>query len=188
MRVIAGSAKGTRLVRAPLGVRPVSDRVREGLFSSLADRVHDAHVLDLFAGTGALGIEALSRGASDAVLVDRSPQALAAVRDNLARTGLEDRARVVRSEVRRFLERAGDREREFGLVFVDPPYELGGPRLDAVLGLLGSSALLSDGAAVVLTRGSRNHSVVIPIHWAVARRLAYGDSVVTLFRSRNLEV
>lgn len=164
----------------------MADRVREGLFSSLADRIRDEHVLDLFAGTGALGIEALSRGASDAVFVDRNPQALAAVRDNLARTGLEDRARVIRSEVRSFLERT--RDREFGLVFLDPPYELGGPRLDAVLGLLGSNTQLTDGATVALTRGSRDHSVVIPIHWVVARRLAYGDSVVTLFRSRNLEV
>jgi 16S rRNA (guanine(966)-N(2))-methyltransferase RsmD len=145
-------------------------------------------VLDLFAGTGALSIEALSRGASEAVLVDRSPQALATVRDNLVRTRLGERARVMRSEVGRFLERAKDREQEFDLVFVDPPYELGGSRLEVVLDLLDSNALLSDGAAVVLTRASRDHTVVVPVHWVVARRLAYGDSVVTLFQSGNLEV
>lgn len=166
----------------------MSDRVREGLFSSLANLVADAHVLDLFAGTGALGIEALSRGAADAVFVDRSPQALAAIRGNLARTRLEEGARVVRSDVGRFLERAGGREQGFGLVFLDPPYDLGGSQVGAVLGLLDANALLSEGATVVLTRGSRDHTVVVPLHWGVARRLAYGDSVVTLFRSRHLEV
>jgi 16S rRNA (guanine966-N2)-methyltransferase len=187
MRVIAGSAKGARLARVPEGVRPVSDRVREGVFSSLADRLVDARVLDLYAGTGALGIEALSRGADEAVLVDRSPRSLAAVRENLARTGLEDRARVVRSEVRRFLDR--DRaEQAFDLVFLDPPYELGGAELDGVLSVLASRKLLAQGSTVVLTRDSKDPTVVIPVQLVVARQLAYGDSVVTLFRSRNLEV
>lgn len=181
MRVIAGSARGTRLVRPPAGVRPVADRAREGLFSSLGDRVRDARVADLFAGTGALGIEALSRGAEGAVFVDRNPQAVAVVRENLARTRLGERASVVRSDVRRFLERpAGD---GFDLVFLDPPYDAG---VGDVLALLSEESLLRGGATVVLTRGRRSSNDVIPVHWLVARRLSYGDSVVTLFRSRDL--
>ncbi len=186
MRVIAGSARGARLVRAPAGVRPVSDRVREGLFSSLGGRVEGARLLDLYAGTGAVGIEALSRGATEAMFVDRSPSALAAVRDNLARTGLGNGATVRRSDVRRFLEREPVDPQGFDIVFLDPPYESGPPELDAVLALLDAKPLLRDGFTVALSRGSRSSNSVIPLHWAVARRLSYGDSVVTLFRSRNL--
>ena len=186
MRVIAGSAKGTRLVRVPAGVRPVSDRAREGLFSSLGELVVDARVLDLYAGTGALGIEALSRGAETAVFVDKSPTAVASVRENLARTGLDDRAVVERSDVRRFLERPPLEPAGFDLVFLDPPYEGGPAELDPVLAVLGVKPLLREGFTVVLSRGSRSSNLVIPLHWVVARRLSYGDSVVTLFRSRDL--
>jgi 16S rRNA (guanine966-N2)-methyltransferase len=186
MRVIAGSARGTRLVRAPPGVRPVSDRVREGLFSSLGDRIEGARVLDLYAGTGAVGIEALSRGAIEAVFVDRSPAAVVAVRDNLARTGLGEGASVRRSEVRRFLEREPAHTVGFDIVFLDPPYGSDPAELEAVLALLDVKPLLREGFTVVLSRGSRSSNDVIPLHWSVARRLSYGDSVVTLFRSSNL--
>ncbi len=186
MRVIAGSAKGTRLTRVPAGVRPVSDRAREGLFSSLGELVDDARVLDLYAGTGALGIEALSRGAREAVFVDTSPTALSAVRENLARTSLDDRAAIERADVRRFLEREPDDAERVDLVFLDPPYEAGQAELDPVLGLLGEKPLLREGFTVVLSRGSRSSNLVIPLDWSVARRLSYGDTVVTLFRSRDL--
>lgn len=185
MRVIAGTARGTRLARVPAGVRPVSDRAREGLFSSLGDLIEGARVLDLYAGTGALGIEALSRGAAEAMFVDRSPPALAALRENLARTGLDGRAGVERSDVRRFLEREPG-PTGFDLVFLDPPYEAGQTELDPVLALLDAKPLLREGFTVVLSRGSRSSNSVIPLHWLVARRLSYGDSVVTLFRSRDL--
>jgi 16S rRNA (guanine966-N2)-methyltransferase len=160
----------------------VSDRVREGLFSSLGDRVPGARALDLYAGTGAVGIEALSRGAAEAVFVERDARAVEAIRSNLSRTGLEVRARVVRSDVERFVERAGAGAGAFDLVLLDPPYEVGPPELDAVIAALDAKALLSEGFTVVLTRGSRSSTPVIPVHWTVTRRLAYGDSVVTLFR------
>jgi 16S rRNA (guanine966-N2)-methyltransferase len=186
MRVIAGSARGTRLGRVPAGIRPVSDRVREGLFSSLGGRLEGARVLDLYAGTGALGIEALSRGAEHAVFVDMGPAAVTAVRDNLARTGLDERAAVHRSHVRRFLERGPASPEGFDLVFLDPPYDAGGPELDAALALLDRKPLLREGFTVVLSRGAKSSKHVIPLHWTVARRLSYGDSVIMLFRSRNL--
>ena len=185
MRVIAGTARGTRLVRVPAGVRPVSDRAREGLFSSLGEVVEGARVLDLYAGTGALGIEALSRGAAEAVFVDRSPLALRAVRENLARTGVDDRAAVERSDVRTFLQRRPASE-AFDLVFLDPPYGTGRAEVDPALALLDERSLLREGFTVVLSRGSRSSKDVIPLHWSVARRLSYGDSVVTLFRSGDL--
>src|SRR3954468_6206850 len=107
MRIIAGSARGARLGPVPPGVRPVSDRAREGLFSSLGDRVLDAEVLDLYAGTGALGIEALSRGAGRATFVDSDRRAAAAIRTNLESVGLTEEAAVRQQPVLSFLrERA----------------------------------------------------------------------------------
>ena len=183
MRVIAGTAKGTRLGRVPAGVRPVSDRVREGLFSSIGPQVEGALVLDLYAGTGAVGIEALSRGAEHATFVDSAPSAVAAVRENLRRTSFEERGSVRRSDVVRFLERPRDPGPEFDLVFLDPPYRTSPSEVGPVLALLSLSSLLREGFTVILSRGSRDPNDVIPLHWVVARRLSYGDSVVTLFRS-----
>jgi 16S rRNA (guanine966-N2)-methyltransferase len=179
--VIAGTAKGTRLAPVPDGVRPVSDRAREGLFSSLGSRVAGAVVLDLFAGTGSLGIEALSRGAIRAAFVERAPKAIAAVRDNLERAKVADRGEVVRADVARFLDRPADRS--FDLVFLDPPYALPGPELRAIVERLWASGALAEDAIVVLTRDLRSSNDVIPLDWPVARRLAYGDSVVTLLRN-----
>src|SRR6185295_18675776 len=123
MRVVGGTAGGRRL-HAPAGraLRPTSERVREAVFSSLESMggLDGAAVLDLFAGTGALGIEALSRGASHAVFVDADSDALAAVRSNLEATGLTGSGHVVRSDVVKFLERQND---VFDVAFADPPYE-----------------------------------------------------------------
>ena len=184
MRVIAGSAKGTTLAPVPPGVRPVSDRAREGLFSSLAAELEGARVLDLFAGSGALAIEALSRGAAGAVLVERDPRTVAAIRDNLDRTRLGARARVVRSPVERYLEGA-QREGPFDLVFLDPPYAAGSDEIAAALRRLVAGTVLAEGATVVLTRDSRSSNDVIPVDWLVLKRLTYGDSVVTLCRPRE---
>jgi 16S rRNA (guanine966-N2)-methyltransferase len=122
MRVIAGEAGGIRL-SAPRdrAVRPITDRVKETLFGILGARVVDAVVLDLYAGSGAIGIEALSRGAQHAVFVERGREALATLRDNLARTRLADRAEVRGGDVLRFLD-APARHR-FDLVVLDPPYD-----------------------------------------------------------------
>jgi 16S rRNA (guanine966-N2)-methyltransferase len=122
MRVIAGSARGIPL-RAPKdrSTRPITDRVKETLFAILGDRVPGARVLDLYAGSGAIGIEALSRGASSADFVERGRQALAVLRSNLDRTGLTDGARVHATEVDRFLGAAD--EATWDIVVLDPPYE-----------------------------------------------------------------
>ena len=123
MRVIAGVARGHPLV-APRdrGTRPITDRVKETLFGILGDRVPDARVLDLYAGSGAIGIEALSRGASHATFVERARPALEALRANLERTHLADLASVIAQSVERFL--AGTSGEPWDLVFLDPPYEL----------------------------------------------------------------
>ena len=118
MRVIAGSAKGTRLAAVPAGTRPVSDRAREGLFSSLGQAVVEARVVDLFAGTGSLGIEALSRGAASALFVDSAPAAVKVIGENLRRARLAGRGTVRRQDVRALLrQKIG----QFDLAF---PYEI----------------------------------------------------------------
>lgn len=121
MRVIAGSARG-RPLTAPrdAGTRPIADRVKETLFAILADRVPDASVLDLYAGSGAIGIEALSRGAAHCDFVERGRLPIAAIRENLERTGLADRGSVHGEEVLRFLGRPPGLL--YDLAFLDPPY------------------------------------------------------------------
>jgi len=181
MRVIAGSAKGVRLGPVPPGVRPVSDRAREGIFSSLALEIPDARVLDLYAGTGAMGIEALSRGAEHVVFVDRAYQASAAIHDNLDRTRLAERATVVTQDVSTFVAQAPETDGPFDLVLLDPPYDVATSELEGVLAGLGP-VLSGQGWTVVLTRGFKSSTPVIPVHWAVARQLRYGDSFVILYR------
>lgn len=178
MRVIAGSAKGTRLAPVPRGVRPVSDMAREGLFASLGPDVIDAEVLDLFAGTGALGIEALSRGAARATFVDAAAGAIDTIRDNLARTHLAERASVVRAQVPRWV--AGEGALTADLVLADPPYDVPGADLAPWLATL--AGRLPQTAIIVLTRAKRDDTVVVPLGWALARRLEYGDTVVLIHR------
>jgi 16S rRNA (guanine966-N2)-methyltransferase len=119
MRVIAGSARGIHLQAVPGSTtRPVSDRVKESLFNILGDAIVGARVLDLYAGTGSVGIEALSRGAACAVFVERHPRATDTIRANLRRTRLEDKARIVQADVFRILTREPE---AFDLVYVAPP-------------------------------------------------------------------
>ena len=179
MRVIAGSAKGTRLGPVPTGVRPVSDRAREGVFASLGSDVPGARCLDLYAGTGAMGIEALSRGATGCTFVDRSRAAAAAVRDNLTRTRLAADARVAVADVGRFLR--SPPSDGFDLVFLDPPYDTSASAIAARLVELAAGWLAAEGWTVVLTRGHHGALPALPVHWAVRRTLRYGDSLLTLY-------
>jgi 16S rRNA (guanine966-N2)-methyltransferase len=181
VRVIAGSAKGARLAPVPSGVRPVSDRAREGIFSSLGPDLGGASVLDLYAGSGAMAIEALSRGAELAVLVERDRAAVRSIRDNLERTGLQGLAQVAVHDVRRFVQGEEPPEAPFDLILLDPPYEVEGSELDAVLeDALGR--LAGPQAVAVLTRRRGSSMPVIPVHWLVARRLEYGDTLALVLR------
>ena len=178
MRVIAGRYKGRRLA-APAGpdTRPTSDRTREALFSVLGSRVEGARVLDLFAGSGALGIEALSRGASEATFVETSPAALRSLRANLE--PLDAAAETHRSDVRRFLGVASRAARQYDLVFLDPPYRLAAP-----LGSVLSEALpavLAPGA-VVVSESDRRSPLALDLPLLDERR--YGDTLIRIHGSR----
>jgi 16S rRNA (guanine966-N2)-methyltransferase len=180
--VIAGTAKGVRLGPVPRGVRPVSDMAREGVFSSLAAEVPGTRVLDLYAGTGAMAIEALSRGAEHATLVERDRAAVGAIRENLARTRLGEAAEIVPSDVLAFVIRDDKSLEAFDLIFVDPPFSLDHEELDRLVAAIGSAGLSGPAWRVILTRPKRSFTPVIPLHWLAARRLSYGDTLVLIFR------
>ena len=177
MRIVAGVARGRSLGRTPNGVRPTSDKVREALFSILGPIV-DARVLDLFAGTGALGLEALSRGATCAVLVDESAHCARAIRENALSLGFEPRVRVLRLRADRALRTLGAEGTRFDLVFVDPPY--GRAIGDAILADLVRSPVLSPDATVVFEAATRDAVPAAPgLRHASARR--YGDTTLHFY-------
>ena len=183
LRVIAGSAGGLWLV-APKGggARPTTDRVKESLFAALGpDRIVDASVLDLYAGSGALAIEALSRGAARAVIVERDHAAVKTIRRNLATTRLRGRARVQDSTVATFLGGKPPAERPFDLVLLDPPYAATPAEVARVLGGLDKTGWLAGSATVVLERSSENAPNPAPESWETTWERAYGDTLVTVF-------
>jgi len=179
MRIIAGALKGRRLAPVKGRIRPTSAKVREALFSILGPAVAGLRVLDLFAGTGALGIEALSRGAAAAVFVEDHPESLKVLRRNLADLGLADRATVWPLPVATALKRLADRGESFGLAFLDPPY--GGGEAVAALGALAAFDLLAPGARVVVEHSRRES---LPEACGALTRLSvrrYGDTQVAFY-------
>jgi 16S rRNA (guanine966-N2)-methyltransferase len=160
-RIVAGTAKGRRLAVPAAGTRPTSDRVREALFSTLAAsfRLDGAWVLDLYAGTGAVGLEALSRGAAGAVFVESHRAALTVLRRNVDAVGLPG-ARIVAQAVSSFLATTPDQP--FDFVFLDPPYALDGAKIYGTLAELSKPEWLAPDAFVVVERSRHNE----PSGWA----------------------
>lgn len=179
MRITGGSARGTPLL-APKGTdtRPTTDRVREAIFSILYSIDADlSRVLDLYAGTGALAIEALSRGADSADLVERAPAACAIIRKNLARARLAERARVHCLDARRALDRLTG---PYTLIFLDPPYA--DPATDGLLEALGASGLLAKGGTIVLEHAHARPPPATVGALALQSDRRYGDTGVAFYR------
>ncbi len=178
MRVVAGSHRG-RTLHAPVGraTRPTQDRVREAVFSALTD-VADARVLDLYAGSGALAIEALSRGAASATVVDTSRAAIAAIRRNARELGLTLEVRQQSAEA--FLARARHERRQYDLVFVDPPYGRASGLRDRISAAL--SPVLAAHARVVVESDAR---ASLALDLALAFERNYGDTLIRIYGTRE---
>jgi pantetheine-phosphate adenylyltransferase/16S rRNA (guanine(966)-N(2))-methyltransferase RsmD len=181
LRIIAGSARGVRLGPVPKSVRPTSDRVREAVFNSLGQFFDGGEVLDLYSGTGALGIEALSRGCERATFVENNSRAARVIRENLERAGFVDRGEVLRDGVEEVLDRLVASRNKFHLIFADPPYRIPPREIGDVVEHL--EALLAPGGSAVIESGD-------PPTWNTenmkgeSRR--YGGTVIT-FLERSEE-
>lgn len=178
MRIIAGSAKGHRLKSLEgMDTRPTQDRVKESVFNIIMNYISDCKVLDLFSGTGNLGIEALSRGARYAVLVDKNPACAKIIKDNLIHTKLEDKAKMVCEDVSSALRRL--KGQQFNLIFMDPPYSKGHiqPTLDVIFE---NNILASEGLVVV--ERSKKDEIPQSQSYQVVREQTYGDTAVSFIK------
>jgi len=179
MRVIAGALKGRRLLAPDWpGLRPTSDKLRETLFNVIAARVPGARVLDGYAGTGAVGIEALSRGAAHVTFVERDPRAIRLVESNLAACGISDRYAIIR---------AGFAETErlpaggvFDVIFLDPPYGA----VELAVAIESATPLVSDGTLLVIEHARRDATAEGTATLLRTRELTSGDSALAFYRSR----
>lgn len=177
MRIIAGTLKGRRL-RAPAweGLRPTSDRLRETLFNILAGQVAGAAVLDGFAGTGAVGIEALSRGAASVVFVERDPRAAALIAENLRHCGVADGYDIIRADIGRV--NRPDGSPPFDVIVLDPPYA----ETDLLACVTGAAPWLAAGGVLVLEHARRRLSPPGAGHLILTRIVPSGDSALSFYR------
>ena len=181
MRIIAGNARGQRL-KAPKGrdVRPTADRVKEALFNLIAAKLEGARVLDLFAGTGNLAIEALSRGAAQAILVDSSTASMRLIRKNLERLRFTERADTWVAPVSRVLRAMARRSDCFDIIFLDPPY---GQRLvEETLTLIARGKLLRETGVVVAEHSVRDEIDALYDSLVRCDQRRYGDTFLSFFR------
>ncbi len=183
MRIVAGKFRGRRL-RSPKGrsIRPTTDRVREAVFSIIGSRARDCRVLDLFAGSGALGLEALSRGAGKAVFIDSGIEAIRLIRENISLCGASDTAEAIHGSVEQAIRRLAHRGETFHLIFMDPPYGKG--CVDDTLAVVDCVA-----AEEVLIVAEHHLKDVVPSHvgfWRKTDERRYGDTVISFFERDGL--
>lgn len=178
MRVITGTARGRRLGELEgLETRPTADRVKEGMFNVVQFDIEGRRVLDLFAGTGQLGIEALSRGAASAVFVDCRRDAAALVRENLRRTGLSERARVIQGDSLGFLASCGEK---FDLIFIDPPYAAG--LWESAINAISQFDILSNHGIILCEAPLDRDMPAVNPPYRLHRVYRYGKIKVTTYR------
>ncbi|WP_208920186.1 16S rRNA (guanine(966)-N(2))-methyltransferase RsmD [Paenibacillus uliginis] len=186
MRVVAGRAKGRPLKSVPgMGTRPTTDKVKEAIFSMIGPYFDGGTVLDLFAGTGGLGIEALSRGMERAVFIDMEPKSIDTIKANLKSTGFEPCAEIYRNEAGRAIKALEKRKYIFDLVFLDPPYRM--KNGDVLMTEMATRGLLSAGALLVLEYES-SYSYTEGINGFCHLRTAkYGETTVSIYEYEQLE-
>lgn len=186
MRVITGRAKGRRL-KAPKGknTRPTTDRVKESLFCLLGPRVQGVRFLDLFAGSGAIGIEALSRGASEAIFIDSDIKSVEIIKDNLRTTDLHSEAKVFCIDIFKGLSVLARKEERFQMIFLDPPYEKGFE--DKILEFIAQSKILDSKGLVVVESSKRTELAEDYSELVMVRQETYGDSKINFFERKEVK-
>jgi 16S rRNA (guanine966-N2)-methyltransferase len=177
MRIVGGIKKGQRLKVAHRGIRPTKSIVREAIFNIIRERVQEAKILDIFAGSGALGIESLSRGAAHCVFIEKHPKTL---RENLSKMRLTDHAEIINSDYRTGLARL--KKRSFDLIFLDPPYQKG--YLENTLQLITAHGLLEPDGMIIAEHSSKK-KITVPDMISTFKRKQYGETSITLFVKTN---
>jgi len=178
MRIISGTSKGRKLVtlKSP-SLRPTSDRVKESIFNILREEIEGGMVLDLFAGTGNLGIEALSRGAKKVIFVEKGRHALGLIQRNLAQFGLEEQSEILPTDANRAIGILKQRGKTFDLIFMDPPYEKG--LIEETLTKLSSHQIYHRDSILVIEHHRRELLPPIINRWNLIRQRQMGDTVIS---------
>ena len=184
MRIITGKARGKKLA-APEGLstRPTSARAKEAVFSVLQFSISGKRVLDLYAGSGQMALEALSRGAASAVAVDSSPEAVRIIKKNAEGSGLSDRLSVVRADAPGWIMSASSRKETFDIVFIDPPYDAG--LYDTVLEKINSFDILSDGGIILCESRRETPMPALRAPYALRKEYRYGRVKLSLYSKES---
>lgn len=186
MRVIAGEARGRALKAVPgMNTRPTTDKVKEAIFSMIGPYFDGGWALDLFAGTGGLGIEALSRGMEKAVFVDMDRSSISVIRANVTTAGMAARSEIYTNDAGRAVKALEKRGLRFSAVFLDPPYRL--THMDELILDMDDRGLLDDGAVIVVEHDSAHSYPDFIGRWEQWKRSVYGETAVTLYRCREDE-
>lgn len=180
MRVISGTAKGRPLKAVPgTGTRPTTDKVKEAVFSMIGPYFDGGIVLDLFAGSGGLGIEALSRGMAKGIFIDLEPKSIEVIRANIKATKLESKAEVYRNEAGRALKLLAKRSYQFDLVFLDPPYRM--KNADELMLTMQENDMLSQDATIVVEHDAAHTYEETFGHFEQVRKSTYGDTAISIY-------
>ena len=181
MRVITGTARGRKL-KEPAGMetRPTTDRVKEGIFSSIQFEIEGRRILDLFGGTGQMGVEALSRGAAHCTFVDLRKEAVSIIRENLELTGFTDRSRVIQGDALAFLSRCRE---TFDVIFLDPPYDSG--LLEKSMELVTTIDIVSENGIIVCENGSSAGWPTVSPPYRLQKEYRYGKIKTALYRRQG---
>lgn len=181
MRIITGRARGTNLFTPKnYDVRPTADRVKESVFNIIGAKIMDAKVLDAFAGTGNLGLECWSRGASSVIFVDKSKESLKLVQRNIEKCHAEDDCRVLQGDAVALLSRLANQGECFDFIFLDPPYRQ--ELISAMLEVLGKEEILNPGALIVAERAADEEQPKLWGKFVVAREEKYGSTIIDFIR------
>lgn len=184
MRIISGDSKGRKLATPKdLSLRPTSDRVKESIFNILRGQIEGGTVLDLFAGTGNLGIEALSRGAKEVTFVEKGKQALRLIQRNLEQFGMEERSEVLPTDANRAIEILKQRGKAFDLIFMDPPYEQG--LIERTLMKLNSHPIYHKDSVLVVEHHRRERLSSAVKGWNLIRQRRIGETVISILTPRG---